>query len=57
MARFHVARLTRPSPPLVSTRVEMLTRAARGEKHAANKQGATRPNQIEKHDVSHEEQR
>lgn len=51
------AAVTHSSPPLVSTRVEALTRAARSEKHAANKQGATRPIQIEKHDVSHEEQR
>ena len=31
-----------PLPSPVSTRVETLTRAARVEKHAANKQGASR---------------
>ena len=41
----------------VSTRVEAIARAARGETCAARKQGASRPIQIEKHDVSHEEQR
>lgn len=47
-----------PLPSPVSTRVEAIARAARVDKrHAAHKQGASRANQIEKHDVSHEEQR
>ena len=46
-----------PLPSPVSTRVETVTRAARSETRGKQTGRTTRPIQIEKHDVSHEEQR